>query len=186
MQPLVPPSSVAVLLTHTHRLGRAHALQLANLGALVVVNDLKNARGVVEEIRALGGKAVAHEGSATDGVNIVAKAIETFGRVDIVINNAGFLRDKTVAKLEESSWDAVVDVHLNGMYQTAKAAWPYFLRQGGGRIVNTASTSGIYGFFGQANYSAAVRSISLSDADGSMWSVLVLTCSVETGHRRFG
>ncbi len=111
----------------------------------------------MEEIRALGSKAVAYTGSATDGTKIIAKAVETFGRVDVVVNNAGFLRDRTLAKMEEALWDAVLDVHLNGMYQLAKAAWPYFLRQGGGRLVNTASTSGIYGFFGQSNYSAAVR-----------------------------
>lgn len=138
-------------------LGRAHALLFAKLGAAVVVNDLKGADTVVSEIRAQGGKAVAHVGSATDAEGIVAKAIEAFGRIDVVVNNAGFLRDRTLAKMEEGSWDAVLDIHLNGMYLLAKAAWPYFVRQRSGRLINTASTSGIYGFFGQANYSAAVR-----------------------------
>ena len=122
----------------------------------MLVNDIKGAEAVVDEIRARGGKAVAHVRSATDGDSIVAKALEAFGRIDVVVNNAGFLRDRTLAKMEEVSWDAVLDVHLNGMYQLAKAAWPHFVRQKSGRMVNTASTSGIYGFFGQGNYSAAV------------------------------
>jgi multifunctional beta-oxidation protein len=123
----------------------------------VVVNDLKGAETVVDEIRAQGGKAVAHVGSATDGGNIVAKAIEAFGRIDVAVNNAGFLRDRTLAKMEEASWDAVLDVHLDGMYNLAKAVWPHFVRQKSGRLINTSSSSGIYGFFGQSNYSAAVR-----------------------------
>ena len=90
-----------------------------------MVNDLRNAEGVVNEIRALGSEAVAHTGSATDGKQIINAAIEAFGRVDVIVSNAGFLRDKTLAKMEDSSWDAVVDVHLNGMYQLAKAAWPH-------------------------------------------------------------
>ena len=121
-----------------------------------MVNDLKNSEAVAEEIRHNGGKAVAAPGSATNGGAIVDIAIRAYGRVDVLINNAGVLRDRSLIKMEDSSWDAVLDVHLNGMYQVTKAAWPHFIRQGRGRVVNTTSTSGIYGFFGQGNYSAAV------------------------------
>lgn len=137
-----------------------------------MVNDLRNSEAVAEEIRNNGGEAVAAPGSATNGAAIVDKAIQTYGRVDVVINNAGVLRDRTLIKMEDSSWDAVLDVHLNGMYQVTKAAWPYFLRQGRGRVVNTTSTSGIYGFFGQGNYSAAV-----SDAHSIWRAAVILTHS---------
>ncbi|KAK5046035.1 hypothetical protein LTR84_008822 [Exophiala bonariae] len=160
-------------------LGRAHARLFAKLGAAVVVNDLKGAEIVVDEIRAQGGKAVAHVGSATDGGKIVAKAIEAFGRIDVIVNNAGILRDRTLAKMEEASWVTVLDVHLDGMFNLAKAAWPHFVRQKSGRLINTASTSGIYGFFGQSNYSAAKLGIvGLADAlarDGARHNIVVNT-----------
>jgi multifunctional beta-oxidation protein len=86
----------------------------------------------------------------------VKAAIDAFGRIDIVINNAGILRDKAFHNMDESLWDPVLNVHTRGTYKVTKAAWPYMLKQKYGRIVNTTSTSGIYGNFGQANYSAAV------------------------------
>lgn len=91
---------------------------------------------------------------------MVKAAIDAFGRIDIVINNAGILRDKAFANMDEQQWDQVIAVHLRGTYKVTKAAWPYFLKQKYGRIVNTTSTSGIYGNFGQANYATAVRNFS--------------------------
>ena len=151
-------------------LGRAHALLLASHGASVVVNDLGGARdgsgagtsmadGVVEEITQAGGKAVANYGSVTndeDAKNMVAAAKDSFGRVDILINNAGILRDRSFKNMTDDEWDAVVEVHLKGSYLTTKHAWKEMLEQGdGGRIIMTSSTSGLIGNFGQTNYGAA-------------------------------
>ena len=138
-------------------IGRIYSLAFAKAGASVVVNDLMNPDSVVEEIRKLGGKAVGVKASAEDGDTVVKAAIDAFGRIDIIINNAGILRDKAFTNMDDSLWDPVLNVHLRGTYKVTKAAWPYFLKQKYGRIVNTTSTSGIYGNFGQANYSAAVR-----------------------------
>lgn len=142
--------------TYGRSLGRAYALLFAKLGASIVVNDLVNPDSVVQEIRSMGGKAVPNKASAEDGDVVVKAAIDAFGRLDIVINNAGILRDKAFANMEDQQWDQVMSVHLRGTYKVTKAAWPYFLKQKYGRIVNTTSTSGIYGNFGQANYAAAV------------------------------
>jgi NAD(P)-dependent dehydrogenase (short-subunit alcohol dehydrogenase family) len=150
-------------------LGRSHALLLASRGAKVVVNDLggsvdgtgagsKAADVVVDEIKKAGGQAVANY----DGVDtlegaqkIVATAKEAFGKLDIVINNAGILRDVSFVKMTEEDWDKVLRVHLSGSMYVTKAAWP-LLREGGyGRVVFTTSAAGLYGNFGQANYSAA-------------------------------
>jgi len=151
-------------------LGRAHALLLARQGAAVVVNDLGGARdgtggghsmadGVVEEIIAAGGRAVASYGSVTDdgaAAAMVQAAIDNFGRLDILINNAGILRDRSFKKMTDAEWDAVIDVHLRGSYLVTKHAWQRMLEQNeGGRIVMTSSTSGLIGNFGQANYGAA-------------------------------
>jgi len=148
-------------------LGRQHALTLAARGAKIVVNDLGGstdgsgagagspADKVVEEIKALGGEAVANYDSVTDGEKIVQTAIDNWGRVDIVVNNAGILRDKSFAKMENADWDLVYEVHLKGAQRVTKAAWPHMLEQGYGRVIMTASAAGIYGNFGQANYSAA-------------------------------
>ena len=147
-------------------LGRSHALMFAKLGASVVVNDLggtftgqgastKAADTVVEEIRALGGKAVANYDSVEEGDKIVATALKAFGRIDVVVNNAGILRDKSFARATDEDWDLVQRVHQRGMYKVTKAAWDVMQEQGYGRIVNTASAVGLYGNFGQANYSAA-------------------------------
>ncbi len=140
-------------------IGRAYCLAFARHGASVVVNDLVNPDGVVDEIRKLGGTAVGVKASAEDGDVVVKAAIDAFGRIDIVINNAGILRDKAFANMEDGMWDAVLNVHTRGTYKVTKAAWPYFLKQKYGRVVNTTSTSGIYGNFGQANYSAAVSTL---------------------------
>ncbi|MGH0001951.1 SDR family NAD(P)-dependent oxidoreductase [Pseudovibrio ascidiaceicola] len=150
-------------------LGRLYALDLAARGAAVVVNDLGGsvdgsgssasaAETVVEEIKAAGGKAIANAADVTDeaAVNaMVADTIAAFGRVDILINNAGILRDKSFAKMEMSNWNKVVDVHLNGAALCTKAVWNVMKEQGYGRIIMTTSPSGIYGNFGQANYGAA-------------------------------
>ncbi|KAB5535336.1 hypothetical protein GE09DRAFT_1143456 [Coniochaeta sp. 2T2.1] len=140
-------------------IGRAYCLAFAKYGASVVVNDLVNPDDVVNEIKKSGGKAVGVKASAEDGDAVVKAAIDAFGRIDIVVNNAGILRDKAFTNMEDSQWDQVMSVHARGTYKVTKAAWPYFLKQKYGRVVNTTSTSGIYGNFGQANYAAAKAAI---------------------------
>lgn len=125
-----------------------------------MVNDLVNPNDVVKEIQQSGGTAVANKASAENGEIVVKAAIDAYGRIDILVNNAGILRDKAFANMEDKMWDQVIAVHLRGTFKTTKAAWPYFLKQKYGRILNTTSTSGIYGNFGQANYAAAVGLIS--------------------------
>jgi NAD(P)-dependent dehydrogenase (short-subunit alcohol dehydrogenase family) len=150
-------------------LGRSHALELARRGARVVVNDLGGsvdgtggsegpAAQVVKEITALGGEAVAdgHSVATSEGgAAIVASALDAFGRVDIVINNAGILRDKSFHNLTPDLVDPVIDVHLKGAFNVTRAAWVHFREQNYGRVVNTSSNSGLLGNFGQANYGAA-------------------------------
>jgi NAD(P)-dependent dehydrogenase (short-subunit alcohol dehydrogenase family) len=147
-------------------LGRAHALLFASHGARVVVNDLGgSAHGeganasaadkVVAEIVAAGGTAVANHDSVTDGDKIVQNALDAFGRVDVLVNNAGILRDKTFAKMEDADWDLVYRVHVEGSYKVTHAAWPHLREQNYGRVIFTSSTSGIYGNFGQSNYGMA-------------------------------
>lgn len=121
------------------------------------MNDLVNPDPVVDEIKKAGGIAVGNKASCEDGEAVVKSAIDAFGRIDILVNNAGILRDKAFHNMDDSLWNPVINVHLRGTYKVTKAAWPYFLKQKYGRVVNTASTSGIYGNFGQANYAAAVR-----------------------------
>lgn len=147
-------------------LGRSHALDFARRGAQVVVNDLGSAasgggsdqsvaQAVVKEIEAAGGTAVASTDSVEDGDKIVQAAMDHFGRVDVVVNNAGILRDVSFAKMTDADWDQVNQVHLRGSYRVSHAAWPHMRAQGFGRIVMKTSVSGIYGSFGQANYAAA-------------------------------
>jgi 3-hydroxy-3-methylglutaryl CoA synthase/NAD(P)-dependent dehydrogenase (short-subunit alcohol dehydrogenase family) len=151
-------------------LGRSYGLELAQRGAKVVVNDFGGARDgsgegsvapadqVVEEIKQLGGEAVAsYDDVATKegGENIVKTALHAFGRVDILINNAGILRDKSFLKMESENWQAVMDVHLNGAYYVTRPAMAVMKESGYGRIVMTTSAAGLYGNFGQTNYSAA-------------------------------
>ncbi|KAL1982791.1 hypothetical protein VTN96DRAFT_907 [Rasamsonia emersonii] len=146
---------VALVTGGGNGLGRSYCLLFAKLGASVVVNDLVDPEPVVQEIKKLGGTAVGNKASVEDGEAVVKAAIDAFGRIDIVINNAGILRDKAFTNMDDSLWNPVIDVHLRGTYKVTKAAWPYFLKQKYGRVVNTTSTSGIYGNFGQANYAAA-------------------------------
>jgi NAD(P)-dependent dehydrogenase (short-subunit alcohol dehydrogenase family) len=160
---------VAVVTGAGGGLGRQHALLLAERGAKVVVNDLGGARDgtgagsamadhVVKEITDAGGEAVANYdsvSSAQGGAGVVHAAIDAFGKVDIVVNNAGILRDVTFAKMADEQWDAVVKVHLYGTYHVTRAAWPHLREQSYGRVIVTTSTSGLYGNFGQTNYGAA-------------------------------
>ncbi len=140
-------------------LGREHALALAQRGAKVVVNDLgPGAEAVAQEIKAAGGEAIASVGSVTDfdAVQAMVKlTMDTWGRVDILVNNAGILRDKSFSKMEIADFKIVVDVHLMGAVNCCKAVWDIMRAQKYGRIVNTTSSSGLFGNFGQSNYGAA-------------------------------
>lgn len=141
-------------------LGREHALLLAQHGAKVAVNDLSDAQaqGVADEIIAAGGQALAVAGSVAemDAVEgMVARIVETWGRIDGLVNNAGILRDKSFAKMDLADFRLIMDVHVMGAVHCCKAVWPLMQAQGFGRIVMTTSSSGLYGNFGQANYGAA-------------------------------
>ena len=160
---------VAIITGAGAGLGRVHAIEFAKRGAKVVVNDLGGSRDgagassspadkVVEEIKALGGEAVAnYDNVATmeGGENITKTAVDAYGKVDILVNNAGILRDKTFLKTEESDWDAVCQVHLKGAYCVTRPAFKVMKENGYGRIILTTSGAGIFGNFGQSNYSAA-------------------------------
>jgi len=140
-------------------LGREHALALAKRGAKVIVNDLgPGAEAVAQEIKAAGGEALASIGSVTafEAVQATVKlAMDTWGRVDILVNNAGILRDKSFTKMDLADFKLVVDVHLMGAVNCCKAVWDIMRDQKYGRIVNTTSSSGLFGNFGQSNYGAA-------------------------------
>ncbi|MFM7092969.1 MAG: SDR family oxidoreductase [Actinomycetota bacterium] len=160
---------VAIITGAGGGLGRQHALLLAKRGALVVVNDLGGnidgtggdasaAQKVVDEIKAAGGEAVAdHNSVATPegGAAIVKTAVDTFGRVDIVVNNAGILRDKSFHNMSPDLMNPVFDVHLKGAFHVTQPAWVLMREQGYGRIISTSSAAGIFGNFGQTNYGAA-------------------------------
>jgi NAD(P)-dependent dehydrogenase (short-subunit alcohol dehydrogenase family) len=154
-------------------LGRAHALELARRGAKVVVNDLggavdgsggssEAADHTVAEIKAAGGEALANGSSVTDDAGVahmIAQAMDAWGRIDILIANAGVLRDKSFSKMEISDFEFVVDVHLMGTVKPTKAVWEIMREQNYGRIVVTTSSTGLYGNFGQTNYGAAKLSL---------------------------
>ena len=150
-------------------LGKSHALEFARRGARVVVNDLGGARdgsgassdaaqAVVEEIESNGGEAIANGANVADFAQVeamVGEAIDKWGRVDVLVNNAGILRDKTFAKMDLADFQMVVDVHLMGSVNCTKAVWEHMRERQYGRIVMTTSSSGLYGNFGQSNYGAA-------------------------------
>lgn len=154
-------------------LGRQHALELARRGAKVVVNDLGGsvdgsggssdaAMKVVDEIKAAGGEAIAHGASVTDDAGVAAMVkttMDTWGRIDILIANAGILRDKTLTKMELADFEAVMQVHVWGTFKPIKAVWDIMKAQNYGRIVVTTSSSGMYGNFGQSNYGAAKMAV---------------------------
>lgn len=140
-------------------LGRAHALELARHGARLVINDLGGAaQAVADEIGAAGGQAIAVAGDVTrddEMAAVAAQAIAAFGRIDILVNNAGILRDRTFAKMPLDDFRLVLEVHVMGAVNATKAVWPHMISQSYGRVVMTTSSSGLYGSFGQSNYSAA-------------------------------
>jgi NAD(P)-dependent dehydrogenase (short-subunit alcohol dehydrogenase family) len=156
---------VAIVTGAGQGLGRCHALALADRGAKVVVNDLgddngqsAHANAVVEEIVAAGGEAMAHGANVANVEQVedmVRQAMDTWGRVDILINNAGILRDKTFAKMPLDDFRLVIEVHLMGTVNCTKAVWEIMREQNYGRVVFTSSSSGLYGNFGQSNYGAA-------------------------------
>jgi 3-hydroxyacyl-CoA dehydrogenase/3a,7a,12a-trihydroxy-5b-cholest-24-enoyl-CoA hydratase len=189
---------VAIVTGAGNGLGRAHALLLAARGARVVVNDLGGgatgggkssaaADAVVSEIKAAGGEAVASYDSVEDGDKIVQTALDTWKRVDVVVNNAGILRDTSFKKLTDEDWDLIYRVHVRGGYKVTKAAWDHMLEAGYGRVIFTASAAGIYGNFGQANYAMAkLGLVGLSNTlaiEGKKKNVLVNTIAPIAGSR---
>ncbi len=164
---------VAIVTGAGNGLGRSHALELAARGAKVVINDLGGARdgvgassaaadGVVAEIQAAGGEAFAHGANVavfSEVEDMVAQAMAKWGRVDILINNAGILRDKSFSKMSIDDFKLVMDVHVMGSVNCTKAVWEIMKQQAYGRIVMTTSSSGLYGNFGQANYGAAKMAV---------------------------
>ncbi|TDJ12440.1 MAG: SDR family NAD(P)-dependent oxidoreductase [Deltaproteobacteria bacterium] len=165
---------VAIVTGSGGGIGRQHALALAKEGAAIVVNDLGGARdgsgaghnmadAVVEEIKAAGGEAVANYDSVTTvegGQSILKSALDSFEKADILVNNAGILRDKSFANTTEDLWDIVINVHLKGTYCVSHAVYRHMKERGeGGVIINTSSTSGLNGNFGQCNYGAAKAGI---------------------------
>jgi NAD(P)-dependent dehydrogenase (short-subunit alcohol dehydrogenase family) len=182
-------------------LGRAYALDLAKRGAKVVVNDLGGdphgrgentapAQKVVDEIQAAGGDAVANFDSVSSydgGFNMVKAAIDTFGRLDVVICNAGILRDVAFHNMSEDDWDTIFAVHAKGAYTVLRAAWPVFRQQSYGRVVLTTSSSGVWGQFGQANYGAAKTAMlglmNVLKQEGAKYNVNVHTVAPVAGTR---
>ncbi|NWG03385.1 MAG: SDR family oxidoreductase [Syntrophaceae bacterium] len=160
---------VAIITGGGGGLGKNYAIELAKRGAKVVVNDLGGSREgvgsdsapadrVVEEIRAMGGEAVPNYDNVANqvgGDHIVQTAVNAFGKVDILINNAGILLDSTFVKMDEKKWDAVVAIHLKGTYCVTKPAFLHMMKQGYGRIIMTTSGSALFGNFGQTNYASA-------------------------------
>ena len=162
-------NKVVIVTGSGNGIGRDFALAMAARGAKLVVNDVGAsvsgegkdagpAQKVVDEIKAKGGTAVANTDSVSEWESanrIVKTAIDSFGRIDVVVNNAGILRDRFFFNMSVEEWKAVIDVHLNGSFYVSRAAAPYFKSQSSGRYINMTSTSGLIGNFGQANYAAA-------------------------------
>lgn len=157
---------VVVITGAGNGLGKAYALFFGGRGAKVVVNDLgvsqsgkgltsEAADSVVDEIKKLGGEAVANYNSVEDGDKVIETAINTFGRIDVLINNAGILRDVGFKKMKKIDWDLIMKIHLNGTFSCTKAAFEHMHKQKYGRIINVTSPAGLYGSFGQVNYSTA-------------------------------
>jgi NAD(P)-dependent dehydrogenase (short-subunit alcohol dehydrogenase family) len=169
MEPLAFDGQVAIITGAGGGLGRSHALELSRRGARVLVNDLGGAvdgtggsasaaESVVAEIVAAGGEAVADTNSVATpegGAAIVQAALDAFGRVDVVVNNAGILRDAAFKNVTPELLDPVIDVHLKGAFNVLRHAWPMLREQNYGRVLNTSSGSGLFGNFGQSNYGAA-------------------------------
>jgi len=185
---------VAVVTGAGRGLGRSHALLLGSRGAKVIVNDLGGtvdgtgegamtpAEEVVSEIKAAGGEAIAdyngvHTPEGAKG--IIETATKAYGKVDIIVNNAGILRDATFVKMTDEQWDGVLQVHLYGSYYVTKAAWPIMRENNYGRVVLTSSAAGLYGNFGQTNYSAAklalVGFMNSLKAEGAKYNIMVNT-----------
>jgi NAD(P)-dependent dehydrogenase (short-subunit alcohol dehydrogenase family) len=166
---MVLTGKVVVVTGAARGIGREIALLMARLGARVVVNDYGGSAAgmdasrapadeVVGEIKTAGGQAVANYDSVSSmagGQRIVQTALDTFGRVDVVVNNAGILRDRMIFNMTEEEWDAVIDTHLKGSFAVTRAAAPHMREQKSGRFINMTSTSGLVGNVGQANYAAA-------------------------------
>ncbi len=189
---------VVVITGAGNGLGRSHALEFARRGAKVVVNDLGGshtgdgksssaADKVVEEIKAAGGEAAPNYDSVEDGDKIVKTAVDAFGRIDVLVNNAGILRDVSFAKMTDQDWDLIYRVHVRGAFKCSHAAWPVMRDQKFGRIIFTASAAGIYGNFGQVNYAMAkLGLVGMSNAlaiEGLKNNVIVNTIAPIAGSR---
>ncbi len=189
--PISLTGQVALVTGAGRGIGRSVALDLARRGAKVIINDLGMdlsnqgspepvANSVVAEIKAAGGDAAANTGSVSDyeaTYEMVKQAMDTWGRLDIVVSNAGFLRDQAIHNMKPEDWQAIIDTHLTGAYNILHHAWPVFRQQAYGRVVLTSSNSGFVGNFGQANYGAAkaglVGLMNVAKIEGAKYNVMV-------------
>lgn len=187
---------VAVVTGAGRGLGRAYALLLGRLGASVVVNNRTREKAVevVEELQRMGAQAVADSHDvATEGEKVIDTAITAFGRIDIVVNNAGQLRDRSFKKMAFEEWEDVIATHLHGTFRVTRAAWPLMEKQGYGRIVMVSSMSAVAGNMGQANYSAAkgavttlAQTLALEGARSNIVVNAVATAGLTRMTERFG